>query len=538
MKRKIIIGMIFCIILILNSYKVQAYSGEIDPKEYITLPSTIQITNGKGTGTISVSANGYNISYQKNDISESTFTSITSKNKEIETYVKTTEKEQKDKETNLTTLKTKHEELVKSGKATEAEIKAAKDAYDKADTEYKTFLNKVKADSEKLQKEFYNLIPNYTNSWTNNSNNIELDFSKSTGKVNFILWVKIENGTDTYYDFQVYSSDIKVEDDKTAQKEDWSNAKLSFEQSVPWTYYLNITNVKWEDKHSYYYFIGDENTKPEFSKELPSLSYDKNNNKFSTKNISKYLELNSEQYLYVYDEYLEDTKLVNKLVLNKVKIEKPEQKKYTDVFWSTYISKDGTKININTPWGDDTIRNIHLRVGKISNDTILKNIYNKKSNAFEDLLNYARNSKAFYDKTVKSNSNVAGYELDGALFSESEVSDGEYYFLYVVVEDENGKYVKTEGVTLARCSKVSSKNNWFLLNFYGNDDFTWKDFTTEGEEPNNKKVDDNNKKTDDDKTVAKKQLPYTGINNILIIIALIIGAGGIITYKKYKNYNF
>ena len=154
------------------------------------------------------------------------------------------------------------------------------------------------------------------------------------------------------------------------------------------------------------------------------------------------MELNSEQYLYVYDEYLEDTKLVNKLVLNKVKIEKPEQKKYTDVFWSTYISKDGTKININTPWGDDTIRNIHLRVGKISNDTILKNIYNKKSNAFEDLLNYARNSKAFYDKTVKSNSNVAGYELDGALFSESEVSDGEYYFLYVVVEDENGKYVR------------------------------------------------------------------------------------------------
>ena len=43
MKRKIIIGMIFCIILILNSYKVQAYSGEIDPKEYITLPSTIVI---------------------------------------------------------------------------------------------------------------------------------------------------------------------------------------------------------------------------------------------------------------------------------------------------------------------------------------------------------------------------------------------------------------------------------------------------------------------------------------------------------------
>ena len=112
MKRKIIIGMIFCIILILNSYKVQAYSGEIDPKEYITLPSTIQITNGKGTGTISVSANGYNISYQKNDISESTFTSITSKNKEIETYVKTTEKEQKDKETNLTTLKTKQKRFI------------------------------------------------------------------------------------------------------------------------------------------------------------------------------------------------------------------------------------------------------------------------------------------------------------------------------------------------------------------------------------------------------------------------------------------
>lgn len=335
------------------------------------------------------------------------------------------------------------------------------------------------------------------------------------------------------YQSKVYGAeegDSKItKAEETEEDKGWSDAKVTIESSdAPWniSYQLNISNVKSESKHTYYYFIGDGKIQPEFSTNLLRLSYNENNSVFFIANISEYLELASEQYLYVYDYYLDNDKAVNNLVLDKVKLQKPEQKQYTDVFKVTFIAKDRTQIVFaNTPWGSNTTRNIHFKVGKISNDTILKDIYDKKMNAFENLLNYAKNATAFYDKTVKSNE-ASSYILDGELFPDSEVSNNEYYFLYAVLENENGKYVKTEGVTLARCYK-SSINNWFSLNFYGGDSFSWKDFTNG--EP---------KKVEEDPTKAPWILPDTGIINILLFVLVIAIVMVTITYRKYKKYNF
>lgn len=92
MKKKLIVGMILIIFsfsIVLNFYKVEAFSGELDPESYITLPGRISVENGIGTGTISLSssASGYNISYQKVDITESTYNSFISKVNELNTYV-------------------------------------------------------------------------------------------------------------------------------------------------------------------------------------------------------------------------------------------------------------------------------------------------------------------------------------------------------------------------------------------------------------------------------------------------------------------
>lgn len=53
MKRKLLILTIIMTLiapLFLSVYKVQAYTGEIDPENYITLPSTIWIQNKVGKG--------------------------------------------------------------------------------------------------------------------------------------------------------------------------------------------------------------------------------------------------------------------------------------------------------------------------------------------------------------------------------------------------------------------------------------------------------------------------------------------------------
>ena len=84
MKRKLlilIIIMTFVAPLFLGIYKVQAFDGEIAPENYITLPSKIEVKNKVGTGTVTLlsNASGYNISYQKVDITKEKLDTIGAK---------------------------------------------------------------------------------------------------------------------------------------------------------------------------------------------------------------------------------------------------------------------------------------------------------------------------------------------------------------------------------------------------------------------------------------------------------------------------
>lgn len=137
MKNKIISIMILITLIapLLSCYSaVQAYSGEIDPQNYIILPSTILIKNKVGTGTISLSssASGYTLSYQKVDITKATLDSIDAKLTETNQYIETSNTEIKNKETNLKTLQDEYKELQNSGTATQEELTAAKNKYNEA----------------------------------------------------------------------------------------------------------------------------------------------------------------------------------------------------------------------------------------------------------------------------------------------------------------------------------------------------------------------------------------------------------------------
>lgn len=555
MKKKLVIGIIFIILAIFNLHKVQAYSGEIDPENLITLPGSISVTGTKGTGTISVSASGYEISYQKIDISANVFNNIASKGREMQNYQETKSTERTTKEKELLALQKAYADLNGSATATEAQKTEARNKYETAYQAYEQFINTYNSKIEQYNKELYALIPSYTNSWTkttNTSSNVNLDFSNYSGAVHFVLWAKITKGANTYYDVQSYSNDIRKVDtptptptpstpiegeNQTGEWTDFSKAKVNIEKiNDVRKYKFTISNITPKSNHTYYYYIGNGTSTPNFSTSLKQLKYDESKKVlYSGNEIAQYLELGAEQYVYIYEQYLDATsKSVEKIVLNKTKLEKPAQNKYTDAFFATIISKlteDSecrTQILFNTPWGDKTTRKVHLRIGKISDDTILKNIYNKKNTAFEDLLNYAKKANAFYDKTLNSNSDRAagGIVLNGQepLFNANNIINDDYYFLYAVVEDENGKYVKTEGVTFARANKITSKT--FQLNFYNSADFTWKTFTSDGQQEPVK-----------DDTTAKENLPQTGLSSTIVIImgvTLVIGTVSMILYRRYK----
>lgn len=319
---------------------------------------------------------------------------------------------------------------------------------------------------------------------------------------------------------------------------DFSKSKLTVEQTQNVRdYRVTISNAIPIENHIYRYAIGEGKSTPEYSDNLPQLSYDKEKKVFFSTTISKYLELGPDQYLYIYEQYFNQTESKNKLVLEKNKLDKPAQKKYTDAFFSTMISKISdtsdcdTQILFNTPWDDDTVRKVHIKIGKINDDTILKDIYNKNSKAFENLQNYAiKDTKAFYDKTLDSTekmTNAGGVKIveKEPLFPAKNITDKEYYYLYAVVEDENGKYVKTEGVTLARATKTGiGGTNSFSLFFYGSNDFSWKTF----EGLNN----------GGDNTVAPGKLPNAGAATICLVALGIVIVVGVVSYRKYKKCDY
>ena len=111
-----------------------------------------------------------------------------------------------------------------------------------------------------------------------------------------------------------------------------------------------------------------------------------------------------------------------------------------------------------------------------------------------------------------------------AIINLNGLENKEYYYLYIKLDDENGKYISNEAVTLAQANVSLDVNKW-TLRFYGTSDFKWTEWNTSSPIV--------------DSSVVQTSLPHTGIKYILyggIISA--ITAIGIFAYKKYKYYNF
>lgn len=616
MKKKLI-KVVFLITMILpmffNFYNVEAYSGVLDPEGYINFSGMITVNDGMGTGTIGLSSNasGYSLAYQKVDLTEGLFNSIGNKYSELNNYVEECKTTLQTKKTALETLKNEWENLKNSETATEEQITEAKNNYDSAVEEYNQLADSYKTNIENLQKDFYELIPNYKANWTETTitnNNVKLDFRNYSGKVYFVLWAKITNGTNTYYDANMYGTDIINEEtitisktfanikvDETLQltatssknsnitwissdsnvatvssdglvkgiKEgtavitakgnsktatctitvgsktstetndgewtDFSNAKFELIKDENNNAKLQITNVTAKDGHSYYIFINSNGSQPDVSSDKNKLELDYKSEKgiFETyyDSIATYIEVNQDLYVSILEEKDYKTK---KVVLYGKKIERYAEPKYSDAFRATFMSYDDTQLVTNFTHAKENNRNIQIKVGKITDTSILKKIKNKESSGFADLLTFAKTNKGIYNENLaarKDYDNIAymagkSYNNGNSAINLSGLQDGEYYFLYIEAYDDNGKYISQEAVTLAQ-AQTYNDGSWFL-HFYGKDEFKWADF---GEAEGG------------DSTQAPVQLPNTGIGKYIAIISIlsVVVIASYIQVKKLKE---
>lgn len=547
MKRKIFVGVMIMILLFMNLYTVKAFSGELDPENYITLPSTIRIENKVGTGTINLSssASGYTLSYQKVDITESQLNSMVAKNKEANEYIEENNKILKEKQENVTTLQKEYQTISNSDTATEEEINQAKSKYEEAYKEYEEFYNTVNARVQELKNEYYALLPDYTNTWkttTNSTNNLELDFKDYTGTTHFVLWVKASNGVNTYYDAMPYSSTIKEDtsapdadkDPEQKPEGDWtnfSNAKYELVKDGTSGAVLEVTGVTPKDESTYYIYITSNGDKPDTSnvssEERMMLSYNKEKNKFiaTDSNIAKKIELNQDLYVTILEH--NNPKGTENIVSYGKKLTRFAEAKYKDAFHATFMTYDADQIVTTFTHASENDRKIEIKVGKITDKTILNKLKNNDSSGFSDLMKYAKSNNGIHDKVLNANSDNYAISYDtntsngsNNVIQLSGLEDEAYYYLYVKTDDENGKYISNEAVTLAQAN-VHDSNKWFMF-FYGSSDFKWADF---GE-------------VKEDDSVAPGKLPQAGMNYVIIGAIAVVGALGIVAKMKYKKYNF
>ena len=175
-------------------------------------------------------------------------------------------------------------------------------------------------------------------------------------------------------------------------------------------------------------------------------------------------------------------------------------------------------------------REINVKIGIITDKSILKAIKNGEANALQRLLDYAKTSESFYDGTVKLGEDVS-------VVSNLHFIDQEYYFVYMELEDENGKFYPVEDVSLYQALVDETVGN--NLFDYLDESFEWnlEDDEKPQQKPESKPTPEPEKKPTNtkDETKAPGKLPYTGGTFVIIAAVLTIIALGIYAYRRNND---
>ena len=312
----------------------------------------------------------------------------------------------------------------------------------------------------------------------------------------------------------------------------FSNATYSYNDSFE----LAICNVNKSENPLYY--IIDNNASTEYSESAKALSF---------RDGSYYADLNNvfgdaimkaqDAYIHVFERSYNSSYNVQYTKIADKNLPKPDLSalnKFSDRTDATSIGSQfiiyGLPVHLNGTADGVNPRKIHFKIGQITDSSILTAIKNGDSTGFSKLLTYAKTaSNPIIDKTENSNF-FRGYTTNEALASGSSFSDGAYYYLYLEVDTEDGKYIPIESITISQAHVYLTVEGhpWYLF-FYGSDDFNFDgipdETTSEGD----------NTSTEEEKLPEK--LAKTGEGTVLISIVIELAVVTFVVHRKNKKYS-
>ena len=290
---------------------------------------------------------------------------------------------------------------------------------------------------------------------------------------------------------------------------DPSNIKFTVTED----FYLKVTGLKEDGK--YYGFISNGKIAPT----VPDTGWIENENLPVTNkpgfSISKYLEKSGDIYVWIYETQIVNNVRHNKCIIEAQKIERPALKKI-GTRMKCYFLNEETSTHLFEAYSYENARKINVKIGKVTDKSILRAIKNGETDCLQKLLDYAKNADSIYTGTVPLGRSES-------ITNKLNLVNDEYYYVYMVLDDENGKYFPVEDVSLyqALTYEKDGKTSKNLFD-YLNDNFKW-----------NLGNDD----TTIDNTTATGKLPQTGASIVIYVAITLVIVAGVIFAIKYKKYN-
>ena len=241
----------------------------------------------------------------------------------------------------------------------------------------------------------------------------------------------------------------------------------------------------------------------------------------------------SGQY-YVYVAKAEEGKSNYEIIDGPTEIETPD------------LPPLGERISINTSAYSDTSysikvnarntmlygrvqRTINFYVGEVTDTDLLKKLSEEGEGAYDELMAYAKQQvpnlkqDSFQDTTTGV--------LDYNIVADYPIEDGKYYFIYSILDNENGTYNDVEDIEIYN-GEVKSNGEAGLTTFkYVEPEIT----TPDG---NNTNTQNNQVNRNNDNTTAGKILPKAGSSLIIIVgivLFIILASVLCIKNKQYKD---
>lgn len=236
-------------------------------------------------------------------------------------------------------------------------------------------------------------------------------------------------------------------------------------------YALKVEGLTELKQHQYYVFYTNTATEPKIQLEEKYKTIINSDEFFRTSsNVADKLEKNGDIYYWICEEQINyDTGNREQKFIFSKKLQRPALHSLGGRM-VCYFSNDSTSTFLYEAYDYKSKRNIKLKIGRITDTSILLAIKNKEANALSRLLAYSKSADSIYTGTVPLGKS-------STITKNINIEDKAYYYVYMVLDDENGKYYPIEDVSLYQ----GLVGNTVGKNLY---DFLDKSFTWNIEEKN------------------------------------------------------